>query len=184
MTLYILLGFGAFVIVISIIWALYNLFKGIKSSSPEDRPPIIECIIFVGITWVIFLFFGRVYVEEPTGKTPIAINKYSKDIVSVKSTTSVDGFFILGCGGIGSNKHYIYYEKQNDGSFQQKQIDIENVSIYEEENCKPRIEWEGRKYVCSPYFLPEWSAPVSQEFVSKKRIYVPKGTIIQQFRLD
>jgi hypothetical protein len=142
MALYILLCFGVFMMSISIGWFLYDLFKGIKYSSPEDRPPIFGSLVFIGIIWVIFLFFGKLYLEEPTdGRRPVAITKYSKDIVSVKSTTSVDGVFILECGGVGSSRYYIYYERQDDGSLQQKQIDIENVSIFEEENCKPRIEW-------------------------------------------
>jgi len=177
MALYILFGVAALLIVIFII------------AFGEESDAVLCIIIgtiavlfFTGLLWFFMAFAGR-HFSEPDDVKPIEINKYEEQIVSMKSGSEVGGSFFLGCGTIDSTGYYVYYEKTAGGGLQQKKVRVGHAIIFEEENCKPRISWEGRKYTCSNYWLPEWSAP-SRIFLTKKHIYVPKGTVIQEFKLD
>jgi len=142
------------------------------------------CLVIIAGLLLGFMTCIGLPLRQPKYGTLVKTTKYQINIVSIRGNASGDGSFFLGCGIISSTRYYVYFEKMDDGGLIQKQVPADNAIIYEEKNCKPRICWEGRKYICSDKWLPEWYAPVSQELTTKKHIYVPKGTVIQEFKLN
>jgi len=180
MALYILFGIVALIIVVSAI-----LFRKDVDGVGATYSITFLTLMAGGFLWLLMSFLIR-FAPEPRHDygTPIEFNKYERQIVSIKGSSFVSGSFLLGCGTINSSRYYVYYEKTEGGGFQQEKINVNRAIIFEEENCKPRIKWEGKKYTCSEYWLPKWAAPTTKEFYTKRLIYVPKGTIIQEFKLN
>lgn len=104
--------------------------------------------------------------------------KYTYNLETLQDGNSVSGSFFLGCGAIDGKMQYVYYYESPDG-YRMNQIDYDNVVIkYSEED--PRIE----TYKMEPIkgkFINLFAFDIPQE---RNIIYVPKGTIKQNFTLD
>jgi len=169
------------------IWIAMIIGTIVVPDQGDEKPDnIVSAIFGGGVFCAIFTFvFWMASVCPPVNQDTIVEHKtYCNDIVSIKGGSGIHGSFFLGCGTIGSDRYYVYYEKQSNGSYKQKRISVDDAAIIEEENCKPRIHWEGMRYLCTSWFMPKRFASTSGEFETEKLIYVPKGTIIQTFKLD
>jgi len=99
-------------------------------------------------------------------------------IENLADNTQISGSFFLGSGQVGETWKYTYYIKKN-GAYYIKNIDADGIPIIPITSGKPRIEWTITKdigdYNWTIRFLPTSSKP---------RIYVPKGSIKQNYNLD
>jgi len=110
-------------------------------------------------------------------KTEIVKTTYNLE--ALQDNNSVKGSFFLGSGQIdGKMKYVFYYER--DGFYKLEQADYEEVKIkYSDE--KPKAERFNRKNV-KDAFINNFAIDCNcyQEYI----IYVPKGTIKQNYSLD
>lgn len=110
-------------------------------------------------------------------KTEIVKTTYNLE--ALQDNNSVKGSFFLGSGQIeGKMKYVFYYER--DGFYKLEQADYEEVKVkYSDE--KPKAERFNRKNV-KDAFINNFAIDCNcyQEYI----IYVPKGTIKQNYTLD
>lgn len=110
-------------------------------------------------------------------KTEIVKTTYNLE--ALQDNNSVKGSFFLGSGQIeGKMKYVFYYER--DGFYKLEQADYEEVKVkYSDE--KPKAERFNRKNV-KDAFINNFAIDCNcyQEYI----IYVPKGTIKQNYSLD
>lgn len=107
------------------------------------------------------------------------IVKTSYNLEALQDNNSVKGSFFLGSGQIeGKMKYVFYYER--DGFYKLEQADYKEVKVkYSDE--KPKAERFNRKNV-KDAFINNFAIDRNcyQEYI----IYVPKGTIKQNYSLD
>ena len=107
--------------------------------------------------------------------------KGSIPIVSLKDSSSIEGHFFLGSGSIKDKTYYVYYKKLSDTQFQMDKIETEGCIIEENSSVEPNVYFEAVYYSC-----PSWLAPFGEFRMAdrNRKIIVPKGTIIRQFKLE
>lgn len=88
------------------------------------------------------------------------------DLLSIKTDDRYSGSFILGCGSINNIDYYFFYYKEYDGGIQKMRMPCYRTLIYEVDSS-PYVEF--RK--------------VLRDIIDVK-IYVPKNTIIREFKLN
>ena len=127
--------------------------------------------LFIGAT------LGTVIAFALPAKTEIVKTTYNLE--ALQDNNSVKGSFFLGSGQIeGKMKYVFYYER--DGFYKLEQADYEEVKVkYSDE--KPKAERFNRKNV-KDAFINNFAIDCNcyQEYI----IYVPKGTIKQNYSLD
>ena len=158
--------------IVGVIWSYVELNKGEK-----------EFCVFVGVLSglggaIISLVLGAVLAGF-MGMTEVKVS--GAEIASFVDSSSVSGSFFLGCGTIRESNHYFVYEVASDGGIEQNHFDVERTKLYESNDLKEmgRVEKYKNVLTCDPkglFFLRP------DTFYYK--IYVPKGTIIRQFRAD
>lgn len=145
--------------------------------------------IFDGFDYIVDIFLagiigtliggliGLVIALALPAKTEIVKTTYNLE--ALQDNNGVSGSFFLGSGQIeGKMKYVFYYEK--DGFYKLEQVDYEEVKVkYSDE--KPKAERFNRKYV-KDAFINNFAIGCNhyQEYI----IYVPKGTIKQNYTLD
>jgi hypothetical protein len=132
-------------------------------------------VAFLGLT--IGGFIGTAIAFVLPAKTEIVKTTYNLE--ALQDNNSLKGSFFLGSGQIeGKMKYVFYYER--DGFYRLEQADYEEVKVkYSEE--KPKAERFNRKNV-KDAFINNFAIDCNcyQEYI----IYVPKGTIKQNYSLD
>lgn len=136
-----------------------------------------EHFFFTLIALLIGALIGVVVAIVLPAKTEIVKTTYNLE--TLQDNNSVKSSFFLGCGQIdGKMKYVFYYER--DGFYKLEQVDYEEVKVkYSDE--KPKVERFNRKYV-KDAFINNFAFDDNsyQEYI----IYVPKGTIRQNYTLD
>lgn len=132
-------------------------------------------MIFLGL--LIGGVIGTAIAFALPAKTEIV--KITYNLEALQGNNSVKGSFFLGSGQIeGKIKYVFYYER--DGFYKLEQADYEEVIVkYSDE--KPKAERFNRKNV-KDAFINNFAIDCNcyQEYI----IYVPKGTIKQNYSLD
>ena len=127
--------------------------------------------LFIGAMLGAFIAFAL------PAKTEIVKTTYNLE--ALQDNNSIKGSFFLGSGQIdGKMKYVFYYEK--DGYYKLEQADYNKVKVkYSDE--KPKAELFNRKNV-KDAFINNFAIDFNyyQEYI----IYVPKGTIKQNYSLD
>lgn len=110
---------------------------------------------------------------------------YTKNIHSLKDVNSgLEGSFFLGTGSIGSTWYYQAYVNTDDG-FHKEKFEQNKTYIKEVDHIKPKVE----KYIEVTHnnWFKTWLTGVAISdgcCYTKIILYVPKGTIIREFRLE
>ncbi len=156
---------------IAIFIANYNEYKHRYYSDFEDYILVsIPAILIGGIigTFIAFML---------PAKTEIVKTTYNLE--ALQDNNSVKGSFFLGSGQIeGKMKYVFYYE--NDGFYKLEQADYNEVKVKYSDD-KPKAELFNQKNV-KHAFINNFAIDCNcyQEYI----IYVPKGTIKQNYSLD
>lgn len=137
-----------------------------------------EGYIFVSILAILIgVIIGTAVAFALPAKTEIVKTNYNLE--ALQDNNSVKGSSFLGRGQIeGKMKYVFYYER--DGFYKLEQADYEEVKVkYSDE--KPKAEKFNRKNV-KDAFINNFAIDCNcyQEYI----IYVPKGTIKQNYSLD
>jgi len=108
-----------------------------------------------------------------------------------KDGKSVSGTFFLGCGSLNGRMSYTYYAKYDDGGFELKSVSPRYYRVYETDSTQnPRIERSIWKYKEGSWKWEKWvwfahkSKPSDELRYKKDKIFVPTGTIKEEFKLD
>jgi hypothetical protein len=138
-----------------------------------------------GLDYFIMAFFGLIIgiiigtaiaIALPA-KTEIVKTNYNLE--TLQDNNSVKGSFFLGSGQIDGKMKYVFYY-ENEGYYKLEQADYSEVKVkYSEE--KPKAERFNRQNV-KDAFINNFAIDGNsyQEYI----IYVPKGTIKQNYSLD
>lgn len=156
---------------ISLFIAFYSEYTSYGTSGFLDYIVISIPGIFIGM---IIGFFVALALPAK-----VEIVKTTYNLENLQDNNSVHGSFFLGSGQIeGKMKYVFYYE--NGGYYKLEQVDYNEVKIkYSDEN--PKAEQFNLDYVKGAlinYFAIDINS--YQEYI----IYVPKGTIKQNYTLD
>jgi len=107
------------------------------------------------------------------------------EIVSLQPFNSVEGSFVLGTGTIDGKMYYIYMKKES-GGYRKGKILADDVLICETNEVSPRLSWKVLDRKVPTWLWPEFIIPIFDDFFKSPRdfvMYVPKGTIIKEFRV-
>lgn len=155
---------------ITLFIAIYQEYNSYYSDFEDYILVSIPAIIIGG-------FIGTAIAFALPAKTEIVKTTYNLE--ALQDNNSVKGSFFLGSGQIeGKMKYVFYYER--DGFYKLEQADYEEVKVkYSDE--KPKAERFNRKNV-KDAFINNFAIDCNcyQEYI----IYVPKGTINQNYTLD
>lgn len=155
---------------IALFIAIYQEYNSYYSDFEDYILVSIPAILIGGI-------IGTAVAFALPAKTEIVKTTYNLE--ALQDNNSVKGSFFLGSGQIdGKMKYVFYYER--DGFYKLEQADYEEVKVkYSDE--KPKAERFNRKNV-KDAFINNFAIDCNcyQEYI----IYVPKGTIKQNYTLD
>lgn len=161
------------IIIITSIALFIAIYQEYNSYYSDFEDYILSSIIAILIGGII----GTAIAFSLPAKTEIVKTTYNLD--ALQDNNSVKGSFFLGSGQIeGKMKYVFYYE--NKGYYKLEQADYSEVKIkYSDE--KPKAERFKRKNV-KDAFMNNFAIDCNcyQEYI----IYVPKGTINQNYSLD
>lgn len=137
-----------------------------------------EDYILVSITAILIgVIIGTAVAFALPAKTEIVKTTYNLE--ALQDNNSVKGSFFLGSGQIDGKMKYVFYY-ENEGYYKLEQADYNKVKVkYSDEN--PKAERFNRKNV-KDAFINNFAIDYNcyQEYI----IYVPKGTIKQNYSLD
>ena len=158
------------IIAIALFIAIYREYNSYYSDSEDYILTSISAILIGGI-------IGTALAFVLPAKTEIVKTTYNLE--ALQDNNSVKGSFFLGSGQIeGKMKYVFYYER--DGFYKLEQADYSKVKV-KYSNEKPKAEIFNRKNV-KDAFINNFAIDCNcyQEYI----IYVPKGTIKQNYSLD
>ena len=158
------------IIAIALFIAIYREYNSYYSDFEDYILTSILAILIGGI-------IGTALAFVLPAKTEIVKTTYNLE--ALQDNNSVKGSFFLGSGQIeGKMKYVFYYER--DGFYKLEQADYSKVKV-KYSNEKPKAERFNRKNV-KDAFINNFAIDCNcyQEYI----IYVPKGTIKQNYSLD
>ena len=135
-------------------------------------------------SWFLLLIVGLAFsLAIALGIRAIDSNKieyYKKtcNIYSLKSSSEINGKFILGSGTIEQEEYYYYYYMTSNGYSRGKR-EVRFSYIVEDSSTKPHVEQLYEKYSSKSGLF---KFPDSEK--TKYKIIVPKGTIVSTFKLN
>ena len=161
------------IIIITAIALFIAIYQEYNSYYSDFEDYILVSILTILIGGII----GTAVAFALPAKTEIVKTTYNLE--ALQDNNSVKGSFFLGSGQIeGKMKYVFYYE--NEGYYKLEQADYSEVKVkYSDE--KPKAERFNRKNV-KDAFINNFAIDCNcyQEYI----IYVPKGTIKQNYTLD
>ena len=161
------------IIIITAIALFIAIYREYNSYYSDFEDYILTSILAILIGGII----GTALAFVLPAKTEIVKTTYNLE--ALQDNNSVKGSFFLGSGQIeGKMKYVFYYER--DGFYKLEQADYSKVKV-KYSNEKPKAERFNRKNV-KDAFINNFAIDCNcyQEYI----IYVPKGTIKQNYSLD
>lgn len=108
------------------------------------------------------------------------------ELVAVKNKEGPEGTFIFGTGGFGASTKYRVYVKRNGAAFQEE-FDAHRTGVAEDVDA-------AHAYLETKYSLKRKGTSWARKFldpdcgcrpvVEGHTLHVPKGTVIQEFKVD
>lgn len=164
-----------------ILFALFGLVFAIKAVWDYGYYDFVEIVMnTLGTLFIIFIaaFIGLAVAFALPMKTETVVDEYKIECLQDNSTTS--GRFFLGTGYIEGEMKYVFYYSEN-GVFKMKQTDYKNTSIkYSDEIKAERYREKEVKAFINYFALDDICSESNMRFI----LYVPKGTIRQNYNLD
>lgn len=158
-----------------ILFALLGLFLAIKEIwyVNETLLSILGTILFIALFSVIGFIFAIILPM----KTITKIDTYN---ITCLQDNSINANFYLGSGIINGEMKYVFYYEQN-GIYKMKQTDCNNTSIKYSDNIRvEQYRQEKTKAVINYFAIDDIYSEKNMQFI----IYVPKGTIKNNYSLD
>jgi hypothetical protein len=173
-----------------IIIVLMSGITGVIFEETYFRSKTIEKIvkfisIFVLFQSVIILILG-IYMYGPNYLTNDKFyisseESYTTEIYSIEGSMGIEGRFVLGSGSIEGKQVYEYYYYE-DGGYYRDFIYSKNVKIVMNDTETPRIYTIVKEYRFKWFIFH--SARGNTREVTETIIYLPEGSIIENYRLN
>lgn len=163
------------------IGTLIGIIFGIIMSIAEDHD-FGEWVasIFTG------LFFGFVLgaiVAIMIPKDGVKITVRTANLENLKDNSGIQGNFFLGCGNVNGTMQYAFYENLGNNQYRLKTVNCNEVVIeYIDSLSHPRIEEYSMRRTDTKHNRFTILPPLLRG--ERVKIYVPKGSIKQNFVLD
>jgi hypothetical protein len=104
-------------------------------------------------------------------------------IVSLKTSSDVQGSFLLGCGTVGTTEYYYFMYDLGGGKYQRGTIETYNVVIQEDDTAPSlTLDVASNTNRNSARWWPT-EFTIVQRIEKDHVLHVPKGTIIQKFEV-
>lgn len=154
-------------------------YEGIKNLVGETIACVL-CICFVFC--VIYFSVGALCLASSS--TIIEKERGCYQIYSMKNSQSVSGSFFLGSGSIRGTDNYFYFAKDEHGGMHKFSAEAWCSSIFEQDKeqtpCIREIDIKRK--------APDWIGFLFNGATMHERMryefYVPKGTIVETFKVD
>ena len=100
-------------------------------------------------------------------------------LYAFEDDASIEGHFFLGSGRVDGEMKYYYIYETDDGGYKMDSIDTSNAVLYyiDDDNC--RIEYDNFVY-SNPVHYFFGIGPLETTY----KIYIPKGSIINNYQVD
>ena len=106
------------------------------------------------------------------------VKTHEVKLIAFNDSRSVHGRFFLGCGSMQERNVYLYYTQGSDGGIRQGWESTGNSVIYEQDRKDGMLE------IYRTRLKQSWSLwGLSPDEISIE-FYVPKGTVLRQFKAD
>lgn len=168
------------VILILLIPTFIYLFRKARNPNTYQNGLYMTIAVISVIVFILLLLFAI------SGSFVDNTAKYQFSIVSLRMDSTIRGSFFLGTGTISEEKYYYAYKKTTKG------LVLEEIPLIEN-NCNCNMD--SRIYIIetneiSPRYVDETVCEESASLLNwiqncerTRKLIVPKGTIIREFRL-
>jgi hypothetical protein len=157
--------------------ALYVTYAVYKDTE-ETGPTVLMGLVMHGAAFALLLMFSIFFMDE-THRTDHTYNIYS-----IKRENVVDGSFFLGSGSIDTSRDYIFYYKDTDDFFRLGSVPTRKSRIKECEVTDGFIPYARYQTIYyNTAFWYSFGLGCSHQKNTMTDLYVPVGTIIQEFKL-
>jgi hypothetical protein len=176
-------------------WAIKRAIELRKSRNPfwdGESPASIFFLgtFFTGMIWFAVCMMGSLFFLEDESEFK---GSYTHDVVALQdnfgSSGEIRGGLFFTTGHMTSGQFYSWYERMPDGSYESETIvesDELSISVFEvDPGEEPRAVQEV--YDVTYGKVPDWWFPFSMGDTDEEYhydLYVPRGTIVQDFSLD
>lgn len=137
-------------------------------------------LFFVILGFGVALLTGIKIVTQHSFQAFETFEKRNCSLVAFNDHFSLNGSFILGCGGVGEEANYVFYTKDEQGGIHLEKVNTNNAIIYEDRiNDGLLIEKEIKTK--QKLTLWYWAG----EYEKKEyEFHVPPGTVVRNFKAD
>lgn len=178
-----------------ILFAIFGLIFGIAVSEFDDFVSSVVSVLMIGFVILLFALLGLGVAFLLPMKTIEKVDTFN--IVNLQDNKSLSGNFYLGSGVINDKMKYFFYYKDSvkningEEQFKLMSVPYDRTYIVFSDSLKKvkryRQDVENSvKHPWWPKYVGNWFAidAVWDEDCMKYVIYVPKGTIREDFKLD
>ena len=163
------------------LWVIIGVIAMVFISMSEWREPMLMMmLILAGAVTGFFLavMIGMLVIGISPQFEETRIEE--KTLIAFNDRLSAEGVFFLGSGRIKEESYYFFYVKDGDGGARLVKALTKQSVIYEQDrqDSLPKIETQIRKPLIRWLYLRFDESPVKYKF------YVPKGTILREFKAD
>ena len=166
------MGIAIFVAVIVIVFAItYGII--------DDEPGMAFGMSFAGLLLGVIVLLLCSLWSHLVPQEECIINEINVPIVALQDNMTVDGNFVLGCGGVHGEMHY-YFMETTDKGYQMDSVKASTVYVRETDYDQPH-------YSVSRItgFKHWWTYILNVPGVVVNRtLYVPTDTIYQAYSID
>lgn len=104
------------------------------------------------------------------------------NIVSLKSISQISGRFTLGTGYIQQKRYFRAFKKVSENSYETVSVPTEDSTLTESDKKDPHIVKYHYRRLGNFWIAPQWVTDLVMSHVHRYCLYIPKGTIIREFK--
>ncbi|RGI08577.1 hypothetical protein DXD22_04700 [Ruminococcus sp. TF12-19AC] len=172
------------VFIIIIVFAI--VFIIMKACDSSDILKIIIAILSIASVITFFIIASKSVSYTGNIKMSEKIESTQK-IVNLKDNRDTKGHFFIGTGYVGTETYYYYYYQTKSGSYKANKIETDKCEIIYT-NDTPHIDTIVQvpdEEQTKNWLTLSWMLSIRTSFSSDKyKIYVPEGTITDDFSID
>lgn len=146
----------------------------------DDILQRIVLIVFASFVYCVILLVLSLQFFDLTVQRIEKEETHLYNITSIRNQNNASGSFSLGFGSIKDGNYYFFFKKVGKNGYQGIKYSIDDSVIIETNKKQPQVCKLEIKEIPNSLIYPEWTAQVK----TKYKIYVPKGTIISNFKIQ
>lgn len=132
-----------------------------------------------GILFVVLIYKGCGYIKK-NGYHTAKLKARTSEIYSLKTSSEINGSFVLGIGSIGGEDYYVFYRKTSTGGLIREKIKTSDCILYEGYPKPKIIEVVDATYLLVDGDTTQTTYKRDDYSGQYHSIYIPKGTITER----